>query len=270
MNLYELCELCKKVSVKAGLAIMGIYKNDFEIELKADNSPLTIADKLSDQIIRDALLGTNIPIISEESKLLGFNQRKEWKSFWLVDPLDGTKEFISRNGEFTVNIALIDNGVPVLGVVYAPMLNQLYFGISDLGAFKVQTSTNNEGQVVFENAVPLPETISVKPLTIVASRSHMNRDTEDYVEKLKLSNSPVCLVSKGSSLKLCLIAEGSADLYPRFGPTMEWDIAAGHAVVLAAGGKMYKAYDKSDLEYNKTDLLNPYFIAERPGLTIKF
>jgi len=229
---------------------MAIYVSDDNTTLtKADNSPLTLADLASDQVIDAGLteLSSGWPILSEESAQTGYAERQCWKSFWLVDPLDGTKEFIKRNGEFTVNIALIEKGQPVLGVVYAPVLDVCYYAARGVGAF---IKRGDQAAQPIKAIKP----IAAEPLKIVASRSHSDERTTALLERL---GDHQC-ISMGSSLKLCLIAEGAAHLYPRLGPTMEWDTAAAHAVVSEAGGVVC---DRSgnNLQYNKADLHNPEF-----------
>lgn len=241
---------------KAGEAIMVIYQKDFEIEFKADQSPLTEADKAAHKIIEaglkdlDKTNNTAIPLMSEEGKNIPYEDRKDWEYYWLVDPVDGTKEFIKKNGEFTVNIALIHNGVPVLGVVYAPALDEMYWSKKGEGAFKD------------ENPLPLKTEQQRETYKIVASRSHMSDETKAYIEAIKTDKEKE-LVSIGSSLKICLVAEGEADIYPRLGPTMEWDTAAAHAIVLQAGMEM-RVYENgkvaNQLAYNKPNLLNPFFV----------
>jgi len=241
---------------KAGEAIMVIYQKDFDIEFKADQSPLTEADKASHNIIEAGLKdldqknNMDIPLMSEEGKNIPYEDRKGWEYYWLVDPVDGTKEFIKKNGEFTVNIALIHNGAPVLGVVYAPALDEMYWSQKGEGAFK-------DGKTL-----PLKTERQRETYKIVASRSHMSEKTKDYIEAIKTHKEKE-LVSIGSSLKICLVAEGAADIYPRLGPTMEWDTAAAHAVIIEAGMEI-KAYEngkaKNKLAYNKPNLLNPFFV----------
>jgi len=235
---------------------MEIYQKDFEVEFKADKSPLTEADKTAHNIIEAGLKSldqqnnTSIPMMSEEGKSIPYEDRKNWEYYWLIDPVDGTKEFIKKNGEFTVNIALIHKGVPVLGVVYAPALNETYWAKQGDGAFK-------DGE-----KLPLKITDQRKTYKIVASRSHMSGETKAYIDAIATDKTKE-LVSIGSSLKICLVAEGEADIYPRLGPTMEWDTAAAHAVVLEAGMEM-KLCEGGEavgqLLYNKPDLLNPFFI----------
>lgn len=257
-----------KAAIEAGNEILKIYKDpksDFSIERKADNSPLTIADKASHKVIEAALLGTGIPILSEEGKVIEYKERKNWDIFWLIDPLDGTKEFIKKNGEFTVNIALIEEGIPIMGIIYVPVTNTLYFGSSEKGAWKLENAlTGIDLQTLTSLGTKLPEKCNNqdKVFKLVGSRSHMSPETVAYIEELKKDHSKIEIVSKGSSLKICMVAEGSANEYPRFGPTMEWDTAAGHAIANAAGKKLWLTDLSRELKYNKENLLNPYFIVK--------
>ncbi len=254
-----------KAAILAGEKILEIYNDPdagFSVEKKADNSPLTIADKASHQIIDEQLKITGIPVLSEEGKNIPFEIRKHWGTFWLVDPLDGTKEFIKRNGEFTVNIALITNGKPVMGVIYVPVNQMLYAGELSTGAWKIEKVRD---ETTFERIKKEGTRLPVsKPqnnvYTIVGSRSHRSGDTEDYINNLRNEHPQVEIISKGSSLKIGMVAEGLADEYPRFGPTMEWDTAAGHAIANAAGKKLWHTDFSGELTYNKQNLLNPYFI----------
>lgn len=266
----ELLVFAVSASLSAGKSIMEIYGNpetDFNVELKADNSPLTIADRKSNEIITSALSELDIPILSEEGKHLPYEVRKEWHRLWVVDPLDGTKEFIKRNGEFTVNIALVENGSPVLGVIYVPVQKKLYWGIDGIGAGRIDDIDSSAAISSFDNlkssSVALPAVNDRKNFVVVASRSHMSEETVAFVDKLRNEHSEVELVSKGSSLKICLVAEGSADVYPRFAPTMEWDTAAGHAIAKGAGCEMWHTDFSAPLKYNKKDLLNPWFVVSR-------
>jgi len=256
-----------KASVKAGEAIMKVYESDdFHTSIKEDNSPLTRADKNAHQVITEILETTNLPVLSEEGKNIPYEERKDWELFWLVDPLDGTKEFIKKNGDFTVNIALIKKNIPVAGVIYIPVSGILYFSENSLGAFK--TDYSNWADLEIENFDFLTDISDKLPLskpekyTVVGSRSHLNDDTKAYFQKLEKEHGKIEILSRGSSLKFCMIAEGKADIYPRFGPTMEWDTAAGHAIVSASGGKIVKS-DGAEMLYNKENLLNPYFIVEK-------
>jgi 3'(2'), 5'-bisphosphate nucleotidase len=248
---------------QAGKEILKVYNSaDFEVEKKGDGSPLTLADRVSNQVLTEGLKTlSNYPILSEESKRIPYGERKNWERFWLIDPLDGTKEFIKRNGEFTVNVALVERGKPVWGAVYAPAINLLYY---------------TEGDKAFKESPKGVKEIKVKKgvkdkLKVVVSRSHLNEETKNFLKLLE-EVKEIEAVSIGSSLKICLVAEGEAHLYPRLGPTMEWDTAAAHAVLKAAGGEIYRypeggislPIDFSSLEvltYNKPDLLNPYFLA---------
>lgn len=256
-------------SILAGKEILSVYEGETEIELKSDKSPLTIADKLSHKKISEGLLPTELPILSEEGKLIDFNERKNWKLFWMVDPLDGTKEFIKKNGEFTVNIALIKDGVPVMGVVYAPVLDILYFGAENFGSYKCSGSISELVQIISQenylalltntsSKLPLKKTKEV--FTVVASRSHLTPETETFINDLKAKHGKVDFISKGSSLKICLVTEGSADIYPRLAPTMEWDTAAGQAVALYAGKSVKLFKNNSAMTYNKENLLNEWFV----------
>ncbi len=251
-------------SIEAGKKIVEIYNTgDFEVEIKSDNSPLTLADKASHEIIKNILSKTGIPVISEEGKPLEFEHRKLMNRYWLVDPLDGTKEFISKNGEFTVNIALINYGNPIIGVVYVPVTGELYFANIN-SSFKkiVFNSEEINPNAVSENATLLPLNTSNDEFIVVGSRSHMNKETEEYIDKLDKQGKPLKMITKGSSLKLCIVAEGNADIYPRLGPTMEWDTAAGHAIARSAGRKVTVYPSGEPLKYSKESLINPWFIVE--------
>lgn len=247
---------------------MKIYeKEDFQVETKEDDSPLTIADKRANYVINKYLLPTGIPIISEENNQLDFSERKNWKQCWIVDPLDGTKEFIKRNGEFTVNIALINEGKPVFGVIYVPAKNEIYIGdVSEGKAFKGTVET---GEVKNFSEDSLQRIYPAEPgekIKVVGSRSHMNQDTLEYIEQLKGKyNKEIETVSKGSSLKFCLVAEGKAEIYPRFAPTMEWDTAAGQAICNAVGLKVIDKETSEEMKYNRENLLNNYFLVSKFG-----
>ncbi|MEN8122341.1 MAG: 3'(2'),5'-bisphosphate nucleotidase CysQ [Bacteroidota bacterium] len=253
----------------AGWEILDIYNNhDFNVEFKDDNSPLTVADKAAHKIISAELSQTNIPILSEEGKHQAYSERKDWEYLWVVDPLDGTKEFIKRNGEFTVNIALINNQKSVLGIIYSPVLRTLYFNYLDGEAFMVKDIKpgNNISDIVKmiqTNKTEIPQSLNRK-YRVVASRSHLSDKTKEFIEGIKIKHPQLETVSMGSSLKLCLIANGEADIYPRFAPTMEWDTAAGHAIVKAAGGNVTNYETNKEVLYNKENLLNPWFIAKTP------
>jgi len=252
MNVEELIPLVKR----AGEEIKKIYySQEFDTSIKEDKTPLTTADTLSNDIICSFLEKYNLPILSEENKEIPYSIRKEWKYYWCVDPLDGTKEFLKRNGEFTINIALIHKDKPIMGIVYAPVLETLYFA--------------QEGKGAYKDGKPLPKDRSIHfPLKVVASKSHLNLETQKFIENL----GEVELISKGSSLKFCLVAEGKADIYPRIAPTMEWDTAAADIIVRESGRGVY-IYDEkfyldpktlkakgNRLKYNKENLVNPSFV----------
>jgi 3'(2'), 5'-bisphosphate nucleotidase len=252
-------EVLNRIAMDAGKAIMEIYGRDFAVEAKNDNSPLTEADRKSNEVILDGLKRyyPGIPFISEETKQTAYSERKNWERLWLIDPLDGTKEFIKKNGEFTVNIALIEKGEPVLGVVYAPAFENGYVGVKGAGTYSFsQRDTTLTPVKASEHYNQLAK------VNVVGSRSHLSDETLQFVEDLKATGKQVDFVSSGSSLKFCLVAEGKADVYPRFGPTMEWDTAAAHAVVLYAGKQVLKYPEMTPLTYNKENLLNPWFIVE--------
>jgi 3'(2'), 5'-bisphosphate nucleotidase len=261
----ELLSAAIEACIKAGKEILEVYQSDdFNVQLKSDDSPLTIADQRAHNAIVSVLEQFDIPILSEEGTHLPYEERKEWTACWIVDPLDGTKEFIKRNDEFTVNVALVIDGKAVAGVIYLPVFKQLYFADEMLGSFRCDEITEN---AKLEELISASKQLPIKQdrtgVRVVGSRSHMNDETRLFIESLKDNGNEVEIVSKGSSLKLCLIAEGSADVYPRYAPTMEWDIAAGHAIVSASGGKVLHLNLEEELTYNKADLLNPWFICER-------
>ena len=251
-----------EAALQAGKAILEIYHSgDFDIEIKGDNSPLTKADKASHNVIMSYLTKTNIPVLSEEGRDITYEERKEWNQLWIVDPIDGTKEFIKRNGEFTVNIALIENQKPILGVIFVPAKGELYFSTKEMGAFKVTVNLDLfDVDTLIEKASKIPFERDDKTFTIVASRSHMSPETEDYVQQMKDKYGAVNLISKGSSLKLCMVAEGQADCYPRFAPTMEWDTAAGQAICEHAGFQVLDWSTKEKMLYNRQELLNNWFL----------
>lgn len=248
-------------AIEAGLEIMEVYNSGFEVELKDDRSPLTEADKRAHQVIQNRLF-KYFPVLSEEGKTIPFDERKKWNPFWMVDPLDGTKEFIKRNGEFTVNIALIENHTPVLGVVYAPALNKIYFAEKSSGSFKLEWKEGEakSADEIICSAVSLPTHQNDRKFTVVASRSHLSPETEKFIDDLKKEHGEIEFKSSGSSLKLCLVAEGAADVYPRLAPTMEWDTAAGQAVAMYANKSVVNFHSGLSMEYNKPDLLNEWFV----------
>jgi 3'(2'), 5'-bisphosphate nucleotidase len=264
-HLPQLLDAAIKSAITAGDEILEIYNDpnqDFSIEKKSDNSPLTIADKRSHQVIMENLRETSLPVLSEEGREIPYEERKNWDCFWLIDPLDGTKEFIKKNDEFTVNIALIENGRSVLGVVYVPVINELYFASPETGSRKFKGFFSKDLTTLYDKSFSLPIENKRRNYTVVASLSHMSAETEKFIEKLQERQGKVEVISKGSSVKICLVAEGAADIYPRFGPTMEWDTAAGHAIAKHAGRNIYLTDEVTELVYNKENLLNPWFAVE--------
>jgi len=272
-------------ALEAGDKIIEIYNSDFNVQYKGDASPLTDDDRCSHEIITQRLSETSVrsndrcPVLSEEGKDILYEERRKWTRFWLVDPLDGTKEFVKRNAEFTVNIGLIEGDTPVIGVVFVPVKDILYFAARELGSYLLkgcdakrvlgkESREEELGDIVNELTsvswrLPYENECAPRPLTIVGSRSHATREQEEYVKEMKKKNSDLQVISAGSSLKFCLIAEGSADIYPRFGPTMEWDTAAGQCIVEASGGEVLSFPDNLPLRYNKRELKNVHFIARR-------
>jgi 3'(2'), 5'-bisphosphate nucleotidase len=277
---------CIKASIEAGDAILDVYNSDFAVTHKKDRSPLTLADERSHEIISKYLVGFDIPILSEEGKSVSFATRKTWDTLWIVDPLDGTKEFVKRNDEFTVNIALVEKQMPVLGVILVPVKKALYFAARGLGSYKLNIDALDLrkdlsletiiGHSISLPAISLPDSSlsdekavsgepdsEKRPYTIVGSRSHSTPELDEFVEKKRVEYGNVDFISAGSSLKICLVAEGMADIYPRLGPTMEWDTAAGQAIAENAGVNMLCHDTGKPLVYNKEDLLNPWFIVKK-------
>ncbi len=255
-----------KLAVDAGKAILEVYETAFSVEIKDDRSPLTLADKKSNEILCKGLASIwNIPIMSEEIKQLSYEERKAWNKFWLVDPLDGTKEFIKRNGEFTVNVALIEDHTPVFGLIYVPVTGQMYFAIKEQGSYTLSLKDWSALPTSYNEIISLSKKLPLEhrpagEFNIVASRSHMSPETEAYINEEKGKHKVVNIVSAGSSLKFCLVAEGKADAYPRYGPTMEWDTGAGHIIATETGKKLVRTDTMEPLTYNKENLLNPYFL----------
>ena len=251
-------------ALEAGKAILEIYHSgEFDIETKGDNSPLTRADTASHKEIMSFLTKIDIPVLSEEGKAISYEVRKDWNQLWIVDPIDGTKEFIKRNGEFTVNIALIENQKPLIGVIFVPVTGDLYFSSEEIGTFKATVDLKNydvETLLLKGNKLPLER--EDKTFTIVASRSHMSPETETFVQEMRDIHGEVNLISKGSSLKLCMVAEGTANCYPRFAPTMEWDTAAGQAICEHAGFQVIDWKTKENILYNRKELLNNWFLVK--------
>ena len=250
MNLSELLDNLIKISKLAGDEILDVYNGTIDVTLKDDLSPLTDADRRSNAVITSKLsaLYPEIPILSEEGKEIDFSERKKWSLFWLIDPLDGTKEFIKRNGEFTVNIALIEDGCPIVGIVYAPTKNTFWYGAKGIGSFIIENNSKSKEIFVQDDIED--------PIRIVSSRSHPSPKLQSYLDRFQNHE----IVNMGSSLKICLVADGTAHIYPRLGPTMEWDSGAGHAVLKYAGGFLTDATTGNELIYNKENLRNPDFI----------
>ncbi|MDH3281984.1 MAG: 3'(2'),5'-bisphosphate nucleotidase CysQ [Gammaproteobacteria bacterium] len=258
---HELSELVPGVidlAQRAGAAILEVYEGGFDVETKADGSPLTMADERSHKLIVRGLqaLTSDIPILSEESASIDYAERVAWDRFWLVDPLDGTREFVKRNGEFTVNIALIEERAPILGVVYTPVQRRCHYGYRGGGAFRIDGDGAAERIQVRDYAGGRA--------TVVASRSHARGSVQQFLERLHAAEGGYELANLGSALKICLIAEGGGDIYPRLGPTSEWDTAAGQCVLECAGGKLVNC-DGSPFLYNKRSILNPWFLAMGGG-----
>ena len=261
-------------AIRAGAAILEIYNSNApkEVTLKSDHSPLTQADRTAHASIREYLGQTRIPLLSEEGREMLYAERKDWDLFWMVDPLDGTVEFLKGNGEFTVNIALMADNKPVFGVIYVPYKEVIYFSDEERGAFRARNiladpAASHTYAQLFEGAELLPlRTTCNQPLRIAVSRSHRNEETERLVANIRDRYPDAQIIEQGSSYKLCLLAEGSIDFYPRTTDTYEWDTAAGEAILRKAGGIIYRADDHTDLQYNKESLVNPLFICRSKGL----
>ena len=268
-ELKHLLHIAINAAIRAGALIMEVYNtDDFQVNIKSDATPLTLADRLANDEIVKSLMKTRIPVLSEEGRNLLYEERVGWEYFWLVDPLDGTKEFIKRNGEFTVNIALVYQGYPIMGVIYVPVLKQLYFSLVKMGSYKVdQVCPANEVNLNLDDligqATKLPLNTCNPVYTIVASRSHPSPETKQHIEMLTQEKGNVEIISRGSSLKICMIAEGKADEYPRFGTTTEWDTAAGQAIAEEADCSFLSVEDCKRVRYNKESLENPWFIVKR-------
>ncbi|MBS4014088.1 MAG: 3'(2'),5'-bisphosphate nucleotidase CysQ [Bacteroidetes bacterium] len=255
-----------QASIMAGAEIMKVYKQPFLEEIKDDGSPITIADRKANEIILGVLGKTNIPVISEETPIPEFNTRKQWEYFWLVDPIDGTKEFINKNDEFTVNIALINYDTPVAGIIFAPAVNKFYFGSINNGAYLSEKIFVTPDVGSLEKLMSIskrvhPTDTNIEGYVIPVSRSHFNAKTSGFINSAKARFGTTQLMAVGSSLKFCYLSDGKCNLYPRNGKTYEWDTAAGHAILKSVGGEVYDMITQKPLKYNKPDLLNPYFIA---------
>ena len=263
MGEIQLIDKAINAALFAGIKIREVYSlPDFDVQLKDDQTPVTIADRQAHDEIIEKLKDTGLPVLSEEGIHLSYKDRKNWDLFWLVDPLDGTKEFIKRNDEFTVNIALIQNCQPIAGVIYAPATGELYVGIPGIGAFKLLNPDENCNFLSMQfSGIKLPKETNPNEFVVAVSRSHMNHETEEYIKNLRKKHESIRLTNKGSSLKMCMIAEGTASIYPKLGTTMEWDTAAGHAILKAVGKNIFLPDLKTELTYNKENLQNPHFIA---------
>ena len=264
MNFKKLLKTAINASIEGGHSIMKVYDSEFAVEHKADKSPLTLADKNCNTVIDNFLKKTNFPILSEEGAKIPYEERKQWEYSWLVDPLDGTKEFIKRNGEFTVNIALIYKGRPIMGVIYVPVKEDLYFSLEGIGSYKKSKCTECIDNVenLISESIALPIFSKRGSYVIVGSRSHMSKETEEFINQKKQEHGDVEVISVGSSLKLCMVAEGKADTYPRYAPTMEWDTGAGDAICRMAGFQVLQFNSEKPVEYNKENLLNPWFLVK--------
>ena len=263
----QLLKIAIHASIEAGEKILEVYEKPFRVNYKEDKSPVTQADLQASKVISKALEQTTIPVISEEENIPDYETRKNYPRLWLVDPLDGTKEFVKKNGEFSVNIGLIENNFPLLGVVYMPVLKEIYFAAPSIGAYKTPHDVFAQHDVksfsladLISHSKKLPAQ-KQNTYTIVASRSHLSKDTFAHLQKMKLQKGETTIVYSGSSVKMCWVAEGKADEYPRFGRTMEWDTAAGQSIVECAGGAFLNFETKQRLSYNKMILDNPEFIA---------
>jgi len=268
MENHELLKLALVAALKGGEEILKIYDTDFYIETKLDNTPVTLADKASSRSIVKIVSTSGYPIISEEEEISNYSVRKNWDRFWLVDPLDGTKEFIKRNGEFTVNVALVENEIPIIGVIYSPTLKDIYFSINGGGSYKLCNAPDfikinvkdwYEKLISISQRLPLQKT--PKNYTLVASRSHLSREINSHIIKLKSLYGQIDIINIGSSMKQCWVAEGRAHEYPRYGTTMEWDTAAGQCILEGAGKKLVDLETNLPMRYNKERLENNYFIA---------
>lgn len=272
-DLSGLLDVAIGAALRAGDAIMEVYGRAFAVDVKEDRSPLTEADRRAHRTIVEHLAATNLPVLSEEGRELPAEERRAWTRYWLVDPLDGTKEFIKRNGEFTVNIALMERvdddaagvATPIGGVLYAPARDLLYFAWRQGGAFRQKGATTTPHHTAYERAAMserLPVLQRRDAYTIVASRSHPSSETEAFVRAKEQEHGAVALTSMGSALKICLVAEGAADVYPRYAPTMEWDTAAGHAIANEAGRQLIDITTGEPMRYNKASLVNNWFIVQ--------
>ncbi len=266
MDLKPCLKAAVLAAIDAGNAALEVYNTDFDVETKSDRSPLTLADKRSHDIIVSFLSPFDIPILSEEGRGIDYRQRKNWPWLWIVDPLDGTKEFVKKNGEFTINIALVHEQQPVLGVIFVPVFHVLYFAAEGLGSYRLAVEKFGDiAECSIEDMVSRSRKLQTgmppdQPYTVVGSRSHATPELEAFVEGKRREHGAVNFISAGSSLKFCQVAEGRADIYPRLGPTMEWDTAAGQVIAEKAGAAVYVHESGTPMVYNKENLLNPWFV----------
>ncbi|MFW5792906.1 MAG: 3'(2'),5'-bisphosphate nucleotidase CysQ [Bacteroidota bacterium] len=265
-ELYNSFEIAVNAALNAGEEVIKIYAQDFHEEIKDDGTPITIADKKANSCILDNLKKTKLPVVSEESRIADYNERKNWDYYWLIDPIDGTKEFINKNGEFTINIALMKKDSPIAGIIFVPAINQLYFGVDNAGSYSIEIDNKNISYLSLQKLLSTSKKLTTPEsptniYNIAVSRSHLNNRTKSFIEKIKTKSTQINLIETGSSLKFCRLCEGICNIYPRYGKTFEWDIAAGHAILAANGGELYDVNTLKPLKYNKTEMLNPYFMA---------
>jgi len=256
-------QLAIVAAVNAGREILKVYNEEILVEYKSDGSPLTKADRNAHLVIVEGLKESGLPLLSEEGKTIPYEDRSKWEQFWLVDPLDGTKEFIKKSGEFTVNIALIEHNTPIIGVVYVPVTGVLYYASSTIGSYKIKIGedfSEKDTDRLIERSVSLSDSEYPAIYTIVASRLHTSKETDEFVNRKLAEVGNIDLISAGSSLKLCLVAEHKAHVYPRLAPTMEWDTAAGHAIASYSDCRVYDYATGEQLTYNKENMLNPWFV----------
>jgi 3'(2'), 5'-bisphosphate nucleotidase len=265
----ELFQSAFRAAIIAGKRIMEIFNNeDFQVSMKSDNSPLSSADKEAHEIIKRMLLNSRIPILSEEGRDMQFEERKAWDILWIVDPLDGTRQFIQKREEFTVNIALVVGGNPLFGVVYAPAIGDMYFGIKDMGSFKINVGdrdllSHSFQQIIMESKKLDPSSKSTNTFTILASYHHVNKETLEYIDAIRKVYPDAEVKKIGSSLKMCLLADGIGDVYVRYTDTYEWDTAAAQTILEGVGWNINALDTDEPLTYNKESLLNPYFICKK-------
>ena len=251
-----------EAAISGGKEIMNIYsQDDFGVQYKKDHSPVTIADKLSSKKIVSILKETKIPVLSEEENIPNYIKRKTWDRLWIVDPLDGTKEFIKKNGEFCINIGLVENKKPILGVLYIPVTKELFYGSAAIGSFKIDNVLEYSVDIL-KHVIKLPHHDNENKIVVTASRSHTDKESIEFFNNLKKEKNEVEFLEVGSAIKFCRVAEGLVDLYPRFNPCMEWDTAAGHALVQGIGKDVISTETNKPLIYNKEDLYSPFFIVK--------